>query len=242
MGVLAGLALLAAEILRAPQVSAAIHPLPPPEWLIVDKPHPAFELTLPDGDAEQTYTIRRHARGGGRRDSITIGEPGRSERAMVIEVYRPGAEIDSFAEAAAAAAFAARTNDLHRVGPVRPLSPLETKFGAVALFEFAIHPPQRQSGRCAGFVRTYESPRLQMAGFYCVPKDFPIEREHITCALDRFTLISAGSDPKVGALFARAELKRRFCGHRSPLLAATPKRPVPQNPPTVKLRGRIAGN
>ena len=45
----------------------------------------------------------------------------------------------------------------------------------------------------------------------------------LACALDRLTLLSAGSEPKVGALFAQAELNRSFCGQRDPLLAATPK-------------------
>ncbi len=239
MGAIAGLALLATAFFRTPGVSAAMEPPPPPAWLTVDKPHPAFHLTFPDGDAEPVYAIHRHARGGGRRDSIAIGEPGRSDRAIMIEVYRPGAELDSFAQASAE--IAARTDDFHRVGPVRPLPPIETKFGSVALFDFAIR-PQQQTGRCAGFVRTYDTPRLQIAGFYCVAQDFQIDRAQIACALDRFTLLAAGSDPKVGALFARAELKRTFCGQRNPLLAATPKRPVPQHPPAVKLRGRIAGN
>ena len=45
----------------------------------------------------------------------------------------------------------------------------------------------------------------------------------IACALDRLTLIAAGSEPKLGALFARAELKRTFCGQNSVFLAATPE-------------------
>jgi hypothetical protein len=44
-----------------------------------------------------------------------------------------------------------------------------------------------------------------------------------TCALDRLTLLSAGSEPKVGALFAEVELHRSFCGQRDPILAETPK-------------------
>ena len=238
MGGIAGLAVLAAIFFRAPAVSAAGRPVPPPDWLAVEKPHPAFELTLPDSDADPVYAIRRHVRGGGRKDSITIGDPGRSERAMVIEVYRPGVEIVSFAEASAE--IVARTDDLRRVGPVRPLPSIETKFGTVALFDFTIR-AQQDKGRCAGFVRTSETPQLRIAGFYCRTKDFPVEPEQIICALDRFTLLSAGSDPKLGALFARAELKRKFCGQRSPLLAATPKRPMP-SPPALKLRGRIAGS
>jgi hypothetical protein len=45
----------------------------------------------------------------------------------------------------------------------------------------------------------------------------------LACALDRLTLLAAGSEPKVGALFALAERNRTFCGQRDPILAATPK-------------------
>ena len=34
---------------------------------------------------------------------------------------------------------------------------------------------------------------------------------------------AAGSEPKIGALFAKAELHRSFCGQRDPILASTPK-------------------
>jgi hypothetical protein len=37
------------------------------------------------------------------------------------------------------------------------------------------------------------------------------------------TLLAAGSEPKVGALFAQAELNRSYCGQRDPILAPTPK-------------------
>jgi hypothetical protein len=36
-------------------------------------------------------------------------------------------------------------------------------------------------------------------------------------------LLAAGSEPKIGALFAQAELNRSYCGQRSSLLAPTPK-------------------
>ncbi|MGC1280634.1 MAG: hypothetical protein WA893_20825, partial [Xanthobacteraceae bacterium] len=61
----------------------------------------------------------------------------------------------------------------------------------------------------------------------------------LACALDRLTILSSGSDPKVGALFARAELKRTFCGERNPILAATPERNVPVPiPRSVRVSGR----
>jgi len=61
-----------------------------------------------------------------------------------------------------------------------------------------------------------------LSGWFCRGGEF-IDRATLACALDRLTLISAGSEPKVGALFADAELRRSFCGQHDPILAATPK-------------------
>ena len=76
---------------------------------------------------------------------------------------------------------------------------------------------------CLGFVRDYDEPRLQLSGWFCQGGAEFVERSTLACALDRLTLLSAGSEPKVGALFAQAELNRSFCGQRDPILASTPK-------------------
>ncbi len=76
---------------------------------------------------------------------------------------------------------------------------------------------------CLGFVRDYDDPRLQLSGWFCQGGADFIARSTLACALDRLTLLSAGSEAKVGALFAQAELNRSFCGQRDPILAATPK-------------------
>ena len=95
-----------------------------------------------------------------------------------------------------------------------------TKFGPIALIAY-------DAGRgtprhCLGFVRQYDDPRLQISGRFCRGGAY-IERSTLACALDRLTLLSAGSAPKVGALFAHAALKRGFCGQHDPLLTPTPK-------------------
>ncbi|MGE3147553.1 MAG: hypothetical protein AB7K04_00645, partial [Pseudorhodoplanes sp.] len=98
-------------------------------------------------------------------------------------------------------------------------------------------------GRCAGFLRTSEPARVQIAGFLCTAQDQPVVRATIACALDNFTLLTAGGDAKLAGLFARAEVNRKFCGRRDQLLAATPKRRMATaHKPIVTLRGQIAGN
>jgi hypothetical protein len=65
----------------------------------------------------------------------------------------------------------------------------------------------------------------------------------VGCLLDRLTLVNG--DAKLHEMFARAEVKRTFCGQRNPILAATPEREesiAPQQPSKLKaaLRGRLS--
>ena len=67
-------------------------------------------------------------------------------------------------------------------------------------------------------------PRLELAGWFCNAGEELVDRSMVACAIDRLSLVAAGSEPRLGALFARAELKRTFCGRESVFVAATPKR------------------
>lgn len=235
LSALALVALVATEAFRAPVV-AAVEPMMAREtWIVVPKPHPAFEMTLAGGQEEPHYAIARHA-GGGRKDTIVFGEPGRSLRSMAVEIYRPGDELARFSDPVSE--IASHTRGLGMAGGVKPTLPIETKFGMLTAVDFLAS----TGGHCIGFARAFEAPRLQISGFAC-SMDSLVSREGIACTLDRLTLISAGNDSQVAALFARAELNRTFCGQRDVILAATPKRPMPsQSEPPVKLRGRLSAN
>jgi len=78
--------------------------------------------------------------------------------------------------------------------------------------------------RCLKFLRSFEEPRFELSGWFCNAGQEIVDRGMIACAIDHLTLMSAGSEPKLAALFARAELKRTFCGQAGVLFAATPKR------------------
>jgi hypothetical protein len=231
---LAGLAVMAAELLRTEPVVAAVQPTPRSEWIAIAKPYPAFALTLPDLGEEARYAIRRHAEGGGRKDIITFGEPGRSLRYVMIEIYRPGAELERFGDAASEITM--RAGHLGPAGPARTGLPLDTKFGSAAAVEFAIG--RFGIGHCIGFVRVFDAPRVQIAGLSCSMKSI-VSRNAVVCALDRLTLLSAGSDPDIGKLFADAELRRTFCGQRETLMSATPKREYTVTQTPLRLRGRL---
>jgi hypothetical protein len=190
-----------------------------PDWIEIEKGFPAFALSIPEAaDTLVSYAILRNRDGGGRKDILGLGEPDGVDPHLRIEIYRSGSEISRFA-----APLATIAADAAPLGPVdlrQASEPIDSKFGPLTTvtFDAAIGAPRH----CLGFVRAFDDPMLQLSGWFCRGGEF-IDRATLACALDRLTLISAGSEPKVGALFADAELRRSFCGQHDPILAATPK-------------------
>ena len=219
LGATAVLSIAAAKVFQSPVIGAAT-PVHRPEWVEIERPFPAFALSIPEAaDVPSGYAIQRHTDGGGRKDILSLGEPDSASPYLVVEIYRPGSEIGRFAGPQAAIAATAAA-----LGPVALRSteePLVSKFGPLSIvaFETSKGTPRH----CLAFVRAYDDPRLQLSGWFCQGGADFIERSTLACALDRLTLLSAGSEPKVGALFAQAELNRSFCGQRDPILASTPK-------------------
>jgi hypothetical protein len=190
-----------------------------PQWIEIEKPFPAFALSIPEAaGAPSHYAILRSRTGGGRKDILSLGEPDSAAPYLQIEIYRPGSEIRHFAGPAAEIATAAAG-----LGPVQTAGnqDLDSKFGRLTVVPFET--TKGTPRHCLGFVRAYDDPRLQLSGWFCQGGADFIEHSTLACALDRLTLLSAGSEPKVGALFAQAELQRSFCGQRDPILAPTPK-------------------
>lgn len=236
IGGIATLSVVAAELFQSAPVVAAVEPAPRAEWVTVAKPYPAFDLTLHEMTEEQRYTIRRHSEGGGRKDILSWGEPGQSPRSFLIEVYRPGSEVDGFSDPITEVEI--RAASFVTAARMRESLPIDTKFGPVSTVDFNIG--RSSAGYCVGFVRVFDEQRVQISGLSC-NNDALVDRATIACAIDRLTLMSAGSDPDIAKLFAQAELKRNFCGQRDPILYATPRRSIdPGKPLAATLRGRLA--
>jgi hypothetical protein len=219
LGGTAALSIAAAHVFQSPPATRAA-PAPRPAWSEIERPFPAFALSIPEAvDVPSNYAIRRHSEGGGRKDILSLGEPDSVSPYLQVEIYRPGSEIRRFA--APKAAIAAEAAALGPVALRRAEVPLASKFGPLTIvaFETSKGTPRH----CLAFVRDYDDPRLQLSGWFCQGGADFIERSTLACALDRLTLLSAGSEPKVGALFAQAELNRSFCGQHDPILASTPK-------------------
>jgi hypothetical protein len=200
-------------------VEAVVDPAARPEWITIERPHRAFALTLPEfpSEPEPGYAIQRHATGGGRKDVMSWGGPETPGSRLMIEVYRPGGELKPASDTTVS------TADLGVVVGVKPAGTIDSKFGPLALVDFTVRRAAR-TRRCLGFARVFEEPRLQIAGWYCKGGDEVVDPALIACALDRLAVIAAGNDPKLAALFAQAELQRRFCQPKTASRGATLKR------------------
>ncbi len=218
MGGLGLVAIAAASIFHVSAVVGAGSG-PHSQWSEVERPSPAFELAMPELAAiPANYAISRRAADGARKDVLTWGtvaEPGPFVR---VEIYRSGDRTEPFIDPDSE--IAARIVGYTISDDVKPAGRIASKFGAVPLVDFAIAARGRER-RCLGFARAFEQPSMQIAGWYCSPGDEIVDRAALACVLDRLTMLSAGGDSSLDAMFARAEIKRTFCGRRDPILAAT---------------------
>jgi hypothetical protein len=213
------LSILAAQLFQSKNGIDAIVPADRSAWIEIEKPFPAFALSIPEAaDVPAGYTIRRHATGNGRKDILTLGDANGVAPYLQVEIYRPGTEIETFA--APQVEIAANAASLEPVNIARENEPLDSKFGPLTILTFATSGATPR--QCLAFVRAYDDPRLQISGWFCQGGAL-IDRSTLACALDRLTLLAAGSEPKIGALFAQAELHRSYCGQRDTILAPTPK-------------------
>jgi hypothetical protein len=234
MGSIALLGVFVAKLLGVPDVEAAVEPAQP-AWAAIERPHRAFALIVPEF-AEASYAIHRHRVGGGRRDIMTWGESDSPGSRLMVEIYRPGQELQRFGDPRAV--VSSRAIDLGNAARFIAAETVDTKFGSVALVDFVAGPKDRVR-HCLGFVRAFDEPLLQIAGWYCKGSDEIIDRSKIVCVLDRLSVIAAGSDPKIATLFAEAELHRKFCRQKPALRGAGLKRnDWIESPHDPKLRGR----
>lgn len=219
VGGLVVLSIAAAQVFQSTPLKSPIAPVDRSGWTTIEKPFPAFTLAIPEAAGQpENYTIRRHTTGNGRQDIMALGTPDGATPYLRVEVYRAGSEISRFATTSDTI-----VEDAAALGPINVATaaePVASKFGPLSLVTFETS--QAPHRYCLGFARAYDDPLLQISGWFCQGDGF-VRESTLACALDRLTLLYAGSEPKVGALFAQAELSRSYCGQRDPLLAATPK-------------------
>ena len=185
-------------------LAEALEPAAQVGWSVAAQSYPAFAISQADSPGKlATYQVLRHP-DGGRRDILRwAASPG--ERPIAeLELYRPGAEMS---QAGPPADEIAARMDPDQTRPIIGAGIVDSKFGPVTLFGFGPNDPKR----CLGFVKNLESASLRISGWSCQGETLPAQRSAITCTLNRLILLTAGNDPKLAELFARAELKRGSC-------------------------------
>lgn len=212
---IAVLALIAADLAAQAVPDAGEEPVDPvleKSWTPASRVLPAFAAPVHNFNAySESYEILRHPLGG-RKDFLSWSAGDKALPKMLpvarIELYRPGEELAAFGPAAGEIAARVAGGNPDRV---QAAGVIETKFGNVPLIRF-----WRRNGAareaCIGFARAFDTPRLQISGWSCQAGDAPAQRQTVACVLDRLTMLSAGNDPNMAQLFARAELRRAGCG------------------------------
>ncbi len=213
-----------------------------PAWIDVTRATGAFAVSMSGLDVSNSiYLVRRHRDGGGRKDLMTWGTPQSSGAYVRIELYRPGNEgifpNDAFDAVAALASDTKINAELTETE-----NHLMTKFGELPIIEMGVMGADGTRS-CVAVSGSWESPRFGIVAWWCNSGPEMVAHGQLACLLDKLTLMSAGGDDRLAEFFAKAELKRNFCGATGPLVAATHKRPddwiaVKAEP---KLRGRITG-
>jgi hypothetical protein len=177
-------------------------------WSVAARSHPAFAVSQFDllGKTE-TYEILRHPEGG-RKDVVRLmardGKQGEKSVAE-LEIYRPGGE---FRQSGSATAEIAERIDPQEARELEAAGVIDSKFGTVTLLRRSGDADARS---CLGFIKRLDDPHLQISGWSCQGEALPARRAAIGCMLSRLILLTAGNDPKLAELFARAELRRGSC-------------------------------
>jgi hypothetical protein len=215
VGTLALLAIVGVHLWdRLPEMTDA-GPTAQASWSVASRQHPAFAVSQIDlSDKTESYEILRHP-GGGRKDVFRWGSPGVWPLAE-LEIYRPGAEPGPAGSVTTelAARMGAQTSSDGR-SDLEAAGVIESKFGNVTLLRLV-----GGARSCLGFVKRVDEPSLQISGWSCQGEALPARRAAISCMLNRLVLLTAGNDPKLAELFARAELRRGNCAAATSAISA----------------------
>jgi hypothetical protein len=210
VGALALLAIIGIHLWDQLPALDASEPAPEPSWSVASRSHPAFAVSQFDlAEKTETYEILRHPEGG-RKDILRWSI--RDEAPLAeLELYRPGTE---FSQSEPVLADLAARMDVAGGRGLEAAGLIDTKFGTVTLLRQA--GDSGNTATCLGFIKRFGEPNLRISGWSCQGDAVPARRAAIGCTLNRLMLLTAGNDPKLAELFARAELRRGTCAAAAP--------------------------
>ena len=244
LAILGGTAVLGYDLIGPTPAASSVTPTPEahPVWIDVPRAAGAFAVSMQGLDpAQWSYHVRRHRDGGGRKDLMTFGATADKNAYVRIEFYRPGSEGEAIADPLDAVAALAGDSRID-AELSETSSTLKTKFGELSVIDMNVAGADEPRA-CVAVAGAWGDPRFGLVGWWCNAGPEMVPYGQLVCLVDRLTLMSAGGDERLASFFAKAELKRNFCGEAGPILAATPKRPddwISQKA-APQLRGRIAG-
>jgi hypothetical protein len=227
-GVCAALLAAAGFLLPAPERAAPSVPVGAgPGWVEIAKPAPLFALSAPQLAHEKaTYAARRHE-GGGREDSLTLGDFGSGRPFLRLSVYRHGAEeaaeVPFYVEMARRAAPLGLGIVHANVEQDQP-----TRFGPLQTAALSLSQGPSERGGCRGFRLVQEEAGLTIAGLACAAANEFLSAADLACLVDRLEFIGPSDDRGLRTFFAASPARTGGCGKA----AATP----PSS--TVTKRGR----
>jgi hypothetical protein len=229
VGVLALLAIAGIQLWDELPAVLASEPSAKVGWSVAVRYYPAFAVSQFDlPEKTEAYQILRHPQGG-RNDAFRWTAQGEKPVAE-LEIHRPGGEFSR------SGAFAEIATPMEPAGgrELEAAGVIDTKFGTVRLLR---HPGDAEGARsCLGFIKRLDEPNLQISGWSCQGGTLPDRRAAIGCILNRLILLTAGNEPKLAELFARAELKRGSCAASVTSAASVDWVTGAENP---RLRGTI---
>jgi len=199
-------------------------------WSLATRSYPAFAVSQFDLPGKtETYEIFRHP-GGGRKDVFRWAALGEKPVAE-LEIYHPGGEL---AQSGPPIADVAARMDPEGMRELETAGVIDSKFGTVTLLRLSGNADEAPA--CLGFMKRLEEPDLRISGWSCQGDTLPARRAAIGCILSRLILLTAGNDPKLAELFARAELKRAGCAQSAAPATSTDWVTGAENP---KLRSSL---
>ena len=177
-----------------------------PEWVALPRPVASFALGLADIEGQPVrLQARRDTASTAREDQMIAGGFAGQGPHLVLVLRRshaaqPGSLFVALTRQAA-------ENGLAIERTARPV-PLSSKFGALESADIVLGDGDKARS-CLAFRHLAEEAGFAFQGWLCGGAGRTVDRQRITCLIDRVHLVSAGDDRPLRAHFSKAELQRQ---------------------------------
>lgn len=183
-----------------------------PGWTQVRRPIELFVLESPELDRAEARYASRHNRAGHREDSLGWGNlgtsgPGAAKAHAVVTIGR--SEDAASSSLLVHTARRAALDGIAVVRSARP-QPMQTKFGEFEVADMAFSVVDGAESACMAFRHVREGTDVWISGWLCNGRKV-VDRPGLACMLDRLSLMKAGEDKVLRAVFTEAERRRVMC-------------------------------